>query len=74
MFVGSPGMGKRAKRVPPTPTPQLGTATEKPGQDMPAFFQGKSFKKGQTVTFKYRELTDDGIPKEARYWRRRDAE
>ena len=50
------------------------TATEKPGQDMPAFFQGKSFKKGQTVTFKYRELTDDGIPKEARYWRRRDAE
>ena len=41
---------------------------------MPAFFQGKSFKRGQTVTFKYRELTDDGIPKEARYWRRRDAE
>ena len=41
---------------------------------MPTFCQGKSFKVGQTVTFKYRELTDDGIPKEARYWRRRDAE
>ena len=50
------------------------TATEKPGQDMPAFFQGKSFKAGQIVTFKYRELSDDGIPKEARLWRIRDAE
>ena len=50
------------------------TAAEKPGQDMPSFFQGKCFKVGQTVTFKYRELSDDGIPKEARYWRRRDVE
>ncbi len=49
-------------------------AAEKPGEDMPAFFQGRHFKTGQTVTFKYRELTDDGIPKEARYWRRRDME
>ena len=40
----------------------------------PYWVEGKQFKKGQTVTFKYRELTDDGIPKEARYWRRRDAE
>ena len=29
MLVGSPGMGNLAKRVPPTPTPQLGTATAK---------------------------------------------
>jgi len=29
------------------------------------------FKRGQQVTFKYRELSDDGIPKEARYWRPR---
>lgn len=50
------------------------TATEQPGQDMPAFSQGRSFKVGQTVTFKYRELSDDGIPKEARYWRRREVE
>ena len=28
-FVGSPAMGKRANRVPPRPTPQLGRATEK---------------------------------------------
>ena len=50
------------------------TAAEQPGKDMPSFFQGKCFKTGQSVTFKYRELTDDGIPKEARYWRRRDVE
>ena len=49
-------------------------AVQHPGEDMPDWFQGRHFKKGQMVTFKYRELTDDGIPKEARYWRRRDAE
>ena len=49
-------------------------AAANPGADMPDGFQGRHFKKGQTVTFKYRELTDDGIPKEARYWRRRDVE
>jgi len=49
-------------------------AAEHPGEDMPDWFQGRHFKKAQMVTFKYRELTDDGIPKEARYWRRRDAE
>ena len=49
-------------------------ASANPGVDMPDWFQGRHFKRGQTVTFKYRELTDDGIPKEARYWRRRDAE
>lgn len=49
-------------------------AREHPGQDMPAGTQGTWFKVGQTVTFKYRELSDDGIPKEARYWRRRDVE
>jgi len=32
------------------------------------------FRKGQNVTFIYRELTDDGIPKEARYHRKRDVE
>ena len=52
--------------------PRLGH--HNPGMDAPYWVEGKQFKKGQTVTFKYRELTDDGIPKEARYWRRRDAE
>lgn len=45
-----------------------------PGRDMPFYFQGKHFRTGQIVTFKYRELSDDGIPKEARYWRNRSVE
>ncbi len=49
-------------------------AWQNPGVDMPSNFQGKHFKVGQTVTFKYRELTDDGVPKEARYFRKRDIE
>lgn len=49
-------------------------ASANPGVDMPDWFQGRHFKVGQTITFKYRELSDDGIPKEARYWRRRDVE
>lgn len=47
-------------------------AAAHPDQDMPADFAGKHFKVGDTVTFKYRELSDDGIPKEARYWRQAD--
>lgn len=49
-------------------------AKEHPGSDMPSGTEAKHFKVGQKVTFKYRELTDDGIPKEARYFRRRDVE
>ncbi|MHC4371757.1 MAG: hypothetical protein ACYSW8_29430 [Planctomycetota bacterium] len=45
-------------------------AAANPGVDMPAHFQGKHFKLGAVVSFKYRELSDDGIPKEARYWRK----
>jgi DNA ligase 1 len=49
-------------------------ASHNPGKDMPPDVQGKHFKVGDTVTFKYRELSDDGIPKEARYDRKRDVE
>lgn len=49
-------------------------AVQSPGVDMPDWFRGKHFKLGQQVTFKYRELSDDGIPKEARYWRKRGVE
>lgn len=41
-----------------------------PGVQMPDLFQGKHFRTGDVVSFKYRELSDDGIPKEARYWRK----
>ena len=49
-------------------------ATRHPGEDMPEGTQGRYFKVGQTVSFKFRELSDDGIPKEARHWRPRDVE
>ena len=49
-------------------------AVNNPGIDTPDWVEGKQFRLGQTVTFKYRELTDDGIPKEARFWRQRDIE
>lgn len=45
-------------------------AAEHPGQDMPKTFQGRQFRVGDVITIKYRELSDDGIPKEARYFRR----
>lgn len=47
-------------------------AMSNPGIDMPKNFQGKHFKVGDAVTFTYRELTKDGIPKEARYLRKRN--
>lgn len=47
-------------------------ASEHPGVDMPSHFQGEHFKIGDQVTFVYRELSDDGIPKDARYFRKPD--
>lgn len=44
-------------------------AWKHPGVDVPADFQGKYFKVGNKMEFRYRELSDDGLPKEARYYR-----
>lgn len=41
-----------------------------PEKEVPSWIESPHFKRGTKVTFKYRELTDDGIPKEARYWRK----
>jgi DNA ligase-1 len=41
-----------------------------PGEDMPNYFQGKHFKVGDEIEFRYRELSDANIPKEARFLRR----
>ena len=49
-------------------------ASEQPGKDMPGSFQGKHFKVGQEVSFKFRELSDDSIPREARFFRKRGVE
>jgi len=49
-------------------------AAEHPDEIMPAHFEGKTLGKGDTITFKYRELSDDGVPKEGRFWRVRGLE
>jgi len=41
-----------------------------PGEIIPETFYNPKFPRGSIITFKYRELTDSGIPKEARYWRK----
>jgi len=46
-------------------------ANDHPGEDMFPSAQAKHFYLGQRITFKYRELSDDKIPKEARYFRKR---
>ena len=53
-------------------TPQVEWATNNPGEDMPPGTQGRYFKVGDEVSFIYRELSKDGIPKEARYFRKRN--
>lgn len=45
-----------------------------PGKDMGPDTKAKHFTVGQKITFIYRELSDDGIPKEARYLRPREDE
>lgn len=39
--------------------------------DCDKFIGARHFRVGQTITIKYRELTDDGIPKEASFFRKR---
>ena len=53
------------------------TAAKNPGEKCGpdgdgSHMTGKYIRLGDTITFKYRELSDDGIPKEGRYWRRRE--
>jgi len=49
-------------------------AKNNPGEDTPYWVEGRHIKLKQVVTFKYRELSDDGIPKEARFSRNREEE
>lgn len=41
-----------------------------PGRVVDRDVENPMFPRGSKVTFRYRELTDKGIPKEARYWRK----
>jgi len=45
-------------------------AWNNPGEDMPSTFQGAKFNVGDTIEFRYRELSDALVPKEARYFRK----
>jgi DNA ligase-1 len=45
-------------------------AWENPGAECPDWVNNPKFPKGTIVTFRYRELTNDGVPKEARFWRK----
>jgi DNA ligase-1 len=45
-------------------------AYNNPGEEMAPHFEGKHFQIGDTIEFRYRELSDDGIPKEARFARK----
>jgi DNA ligase-1 len=43
------------------------------GETCPDYIFTKAFPPGTVVSFKYRELSNDGIPKDARYWRKFEA-
>lgn len=47
-------------------------AYDSPKGNAPACVTNPKFPRGSTVTFQYRELTNDGVPKEARYWRKHE--
>jgi hypothetical protein len=47
-------------------------ATENPETEVPDRFEAVTFPRGTLVTYRYRTLSRDGIPQEARYWRKRD--
>lgn len=43
-----------------------------PDQEVSDDFESPTFPRGSIVTFKYRELSVDDVPKEARYWRKHE--
>ena len=45
-------------------------AKANPDKEVPDWIINPLFPRGSQVTFRYRELTNDSIPKEARYWRK----
>lgn len=47
-----------------------GWATDNPGTPLPDDIKSKCFPVGSSVTFRFREHSRDGVPIEARYWRK----
>jgi len=48
-------------------------ATDHPEQELPAIYHAIHFPRDSKVTFRFRGKSDDGIPNEARYWRKYEA-
>lgn len=46
-------------------------ATEHPGEELPECFEASAFPRGTTITLRYRGFSNEGIPQEARYFRKR---
>lgn len=46
-------------------------AAENPGENLPDDIEAICFTRGDKITFKYRGMSDTGVPQEARYWRKR---
>lgn len=67
--LSSMAAGRPGEIMPAKPSDHI-----KGAKDCGVFYHAKHFKIGDTISFKYRELSDDGVPKEARYWRKRDTE
>lgn len=51
-------------------TSAAGWCSANPGATVPDSIYSKLFPRGSILTYKYRELTDGGLPKEARFWRK----
>lgn len=62
---------ERALTCPLGATRAMQIASVRPGEEAANGVYPINFPIGSVVTFKYRELSIDGVPKEARYWRRR---
>jgi len=45
-------------------------ATMNPGKEFPEFYENPKFPRGSQITFRFRELSDANVPKEARYLRK----
>jgi DNA ligase-1 len=64
------GFTEEERRMSGPPKDQEGYVN--PGLPVSGAWTNKNFPVGSRVTFRYRETTDKGLPKEARYWRKRE--
>ena len=49
-------------------------AVANPEAELPESYQARAFPRGSKITFRYRGISNDGIPQEARYWRKYENE